>query len=199
VRGILGILLIVVGLGAKGENGWSPLHYALYDGNITHLKHLIAATPTLIDTPSKAGIAPLHMAVKLRNLEAVKLLIASGADIDTQDGNGQTPLHYAIAQNLESITRTLITHHADMDILNNYAITPLHQAAYTGNVTLVQLMLDRGVSVDLRNANGNTACQMAFAKRNFGVSSLLLGYTKLPCGSEELTLRPFEKKGGDGQ
>ncbi len=178
------LLAILLSLSAE-DNGWTPLHHAIYDGNVTRIKELVKSDHDLIESPSKAGIAPLHIAVKLRQPDTVKLLVENGADVDVQDGNGQTPLHYAIAQNLRETAIYLIIHEADMDIMNNFGITPLHQAAYTGDTKLVQFMLDNGASVDLRNQNGHTACQMAFAKRNLGVSSLLLLYTKFPCGSEE--------------
>jgi uncharacterized protein len=167
------------------KNGWSVLHQAVYDNDLTVIEKSIKEDSTLVDQQSNAGITPLHIAVKLRRMDIVKMLLAKGADIDVQDNNGLTPLHYAIGQNQEELSKYLITMGADMDIQNSEGITPLHQAAFRGNVALIQFMLDNNANVDTLNNQGATACQLAFAKKNMGAYGLLKAYTKLECGSKE--------------
>lgn len=70
------------------ENGFSLLHAAVANRNVTELKRLLR---TLIDVNSqtthsteeyRAGTAPLHIAARLGDVESVKLLLDFGADID---------------------------------------------------------------------------------------------------------------------
>jgi ankyrin repeat protein len=191
VRQIILPILFTVLLQADNTNGWTDLLQAIYDGNMTNVEKLIDSEID-IETKSKAGISPLHMAVKLRQFEIVKMLIEHKIDINTEDGNGLSPLHYAIGQNRVKIARYLIVHGADMDQKNNYGATPLHQAAYTGNSEMVQFMLDNGAKADIKNNNGSTASQVAFAKRNFGVANLLSANSGLPCGEQTNQLKDKE-------
>ncbi|MBN2768915.1 MAG: ankyrin repeat domain-containing protein [Campylobacterales bacterium] len=182
------ILLCIIFLSfcfADEKNGWSTLHQAVYDNNLVAIEKSIDEDSTLIEQKSNAGITPLHIAVKLRRMDIVKILLAKGADVDAQDNNGLTPLHYAIGQNQEELSRYLITIGADMDIQNSEGITPLHQAAFRGNVALIQFMLDNNANIDILNNQGATACQLAFAKKNIGVYELLRVYTKLECGDKK--------------
>src|SRR3546814_5633086 len=66
--------------------------------------------------------SPLHMAVGEGNLEAVKHLIALGADINAKDGLGNTPLYKAVEKENVELARLLIDKGAnidDKDISNN--------------------------------------------------------------------------------
>lgn len=164
-------------------NGWSQLHQAIYDRDNQKINDIVAKSNLeQLEQPSFAGVAPLHIAVKLRDVKTVELLLAKGVDIDIQDGNGLTALHYAIGQNQIELARNLIIKGADMDLPNNEGITPLHQAAFRGDVNLIQFMLDNGASVDMLNKQGATPCQIASAKKNIGATNLLKAYSKLPCG-----------------
>lgn len=57
---------------------------------------------TLLSTINAAdahGRTPLHIAIKKRRLDIVKILITAGANIKAKDKNGKTPLDIAIAIN----------------------------------------------------------------------------------------------------
>ncbi|MDD5406036.1 MAG: ankyrin repeat domain-containing protein [Sulfurovaceae bacterium] len=184
MKKLLVVLLLPLWLLADSINGWTPLHQAIYDGNTKNIDK--QSTKYNIEKASKAGIRPLHLAVKMRQLDTVEKLLNKGADIDAQDNNGQTPLHYAIGQNQTKIAKLLIAKEADMDIKNKYGITPLHQAAFKGDTDIIQYMIDNGATVDVKNKQGVTPCQLAFAKQNIGATSLLQHYSKIQCGIKVL-------------
>jgi len=62
-------LFFSVYLFADSSNGWKPLHEAVYSGDMQKLRSLVAKKGCDIDVQSKAGISPLHIAVKVRNLD----------------------------------------------------------------------------------------------------------------------------------
>jgi hypothetical protein len=55
------------------------------------------------------GNSPLHVAITWGDLEAVKLLVQSGADIDRAGEREETPLHHAIAMSEFPIARYLVS------------------------------------------------------------------------------------------
>jgi len=54
-----------------------------------------------------------------------------------------------------------------MDIPNKYGMTSLHQAAFRGDTDMIQFMIDNGAAVDLKNKQGATPCQLAYAKKKY--------------------------------
>ncbi len=158
---------------ADEVNGWSALHEAVYNDNAKLVKEILKKKDTDIDAKSKAGISPLHIAVKNRDLEIVKILVKNGANIDIQDGNGLTPLHYAVGQRRYEIVKYLIFHGADVNVKNVYGITPLHQAAFSGDMKTVEFLINAGADVSAKNLNGSTPYDIAKAKRRYGIASYL--------------------------
>ena len=100
---------------AKTENGWTPLHFAAWKGNLEAVKLLTAKDADVnvkmkYGYPSSAptekyqrswdinlagGKTPLYFAVESGNLEIVKLLVSKGADVNAQNDNGITPFEIA--------------------------------------------------------------------------------------------------------
>jgi ankyrin repeat protein len=167
---------------ADEANGWKALHEAVYKNDMDFVKRIVIKEDCDIDCRSKAGISPLHIAVKTRNLKMVDYLLDHGADVDIQDNNGYTPLLYAISQRRLKIVRTLVMHDADVNLPNNAGITPLQQAAYTNDFSIVDFLLDHGADPDLLNINGVNACELAYVKGNFSMAYHLHSYTHGECG-----------------
>jgi len=189
--------VLSVWLFADSTNGWQPLHEAVYRNDTNRTVHLVETTECDVDCQSKAGISPLHIAVKTRNLTLVNYLLDHGADVDIQDNNGHTPLLYAISQRRLKIVQALVTHDADVNLANGAGITPLQQAAYSNDFAIVDYLLDHGADPDLLNATGVNACELAYIKGNFSMAHHLLPYTKGVCGkyADEIEL----PKEGDGE
>lgn len=83
-----------------------------------------------LDARDKGGVTALHMAVRDRNVEAVRTLLDSGASPDTEDrGRKSTPLRRAVANTgrrgtagmsdgAVEIVRLLLKHGADPEHVN---------------------------------------------------------------------------------
>ena len=61
-------------------------------------KKILPKTKHLINKKSPGGIYPLFLSISLGNVEIIKLLLESGADINIKNENGETPLNMAIIQ-----------------------------------------------------------------------------------------------------
>ena len=180
---------------ADSVNGWEPLHEAVFADDMNKTKEMVEKKGCDIDAQSKAGIAPLHIAVKTRNLPMVIYLVEHGADVDIQDNNGYTPLLYAIAQRRIKIVKYLVLHDADVNEANNAGITPLQQAAYSNAYTIVDFLLKHGADPDLTNASGVNACELAYLKGNFAISHYLKSFTHGICGIYADELNTTKKEG----
>lgn len=161
---------------ADSVNGWNALHEAAYENNLSKAKDIVASHTFSIDAQSRAGISPLHVAVKNRNFEMIEMFLENGADIDIQDRNGLTPLHYAIGQKLTDIVKYLVKRGADIHLANEYGITPLHQAAYSGRIEVVEFLMISGADPLVKNAQGATPYDLAKAKGRLDVASYLESY-----------------------
>ena len=72
----------------------TPLHIASEKGNMEIVSALVkhSAKPQ----PTRNGTTPIHIAVKNRGTEVVKILLSAYPDeVDTANNKGQTPLHHA--------------------------------------------------------------------------------------------------------
>ena len=157
-----------------GGDGWSPLHESVYAQDAQKVRGLIAKKND-INAKSDAGITPLMMAVKLNDEEILGLLLDAGADAEAQDGNGMGVLHYMVARNRVALFENLLGRgmRLDLDVQNNDGITPLMQAAYSNNMEIVETLLKFGADPRVKNANGASAYDLAYAKKNFAIASLL--------------------------
>ena len=95
-----------------------------------------AATKSKIGTPiidmkDSKSQTPLSIATQMGNIEAVKLLIVSGADLAIRDDAGKTALHYAIF-NCSQTARDFATQDLERTS-DDSARTLLHTAAISGN------------------------------------------------------------------
>lgn len=74
----------------------------------------------------------------LNDLEAVKRLIAAGADVNAVDG-GRTALWCAVRRGHVECATALVDAKADVDKLDRYGFTPLHRASVNGRLAYVRV------------------------------------------------------------
>ena len=104
----------------------------------------------------------LHKACKAGNIEEVRSLIDSGADIEARDIHyGWTPLLYASSYGHIDIVKLFIDLGADIETKSNYGHTPLHLASYHGHIDLVKLLINLGADIEAMNNDGETPAQVA--------------------------------------
>jgi len=87
----------------------------------------------------------LLAAARKGNLEAVKALLAKGADANAKTQHGATPLSYAADRGHLEIVKALIEHGAEVNARDSfYNSTPITWAAYNGHAEVIKLLLDKG-------------------------------------------------------
>ena len=80
---------------------------AAYKFDKKQLSKLLKLHPELANSKDVHGRTPLHEACTNGDMEIVKLLIESGANVNTKNDNNQSPLHRAIAHRHKNIIKLL--------------------------------------------------------------------------------------------
>ncbi len=116
-----------------------------------------------VDAPGNSGNTALAMAAFKGNVEAVKMLLAAGANMDVQNSTGATLL-------LDISTRSTANHIEVLKIfldhklqqtgateLGNTVASAFIKAAEYGNINAMQEYINRGVDVNGKGADGLNA------------------------------------------
>jgi ankyrin repeat protein len=153
---------------AQDAEGMTPLLYAIRQHNkgivILLLENGAArgADSADLDLNDPGLIRDLmggiHYAVDTGNREAVRLLLAAGADVEEHDTQGLTPLLHSVHRdNAESLT-FLLEMGANLEPTDAEGLTPLAHAVLENHERSVKLLLEKGANVDVLSNIG--------AKRN---------------------------------
>ena len=76
-------------INAKKENGMTPLHEAVYQGNLDIVKALISRGAD-VNAQKKGGFTPLHVAAQRGHEDVASFLLKSRADASIKDEYGMT-------------------------------------------------------------------------------------------------------------
>ena len=127
----------------------------------------------------QAGATPFWRAAMSTDVEAMKVLVAAGADPSLKTDGGATALMVAsglgwignFSQNppdswVEAVEYCLNLEN-DINAVDKDGFTALHGAASRGDNETVQLLVDRGARVDIVNEDGNSPADMAFGPSRF--------------------------------
>ena len=85
-----------VSVNARGDDGYTPLHFAALYGHQQIVKLLISKGAK-VNAKSSKGLTPLHGAAGAGHRYIVELLISKGADVNARKKDGETPLRRGIA------------------------------------------------------------------------------------------------------
>lgn len=130
----------------KGENGESPLFFALRAGKTENVKFLLekGANSNLINY---SGDVPLTLAIAAADMNLVKILIKSGAKVSYINEMGNTLLFTA----------------AGTAVVNNKKMIPI-----------IKLLLESGLNLNSQNIYGNTILSYTLAARNLDLLTYFL-------------------------
>jgi len=96
------------------------------------------------------------------DIDAVRFLIRTGANIFTTTEAGSNALHIACERGFIRVTRELLRKDPTLvHTVNNEKATPMHLAALHGLVTLVQILLDNGADINAADVYGATPLHCA--------------------------------------
>jgi uncharacterized protein len=144
-------------------------------GEVGALERLLAEDPARANAVAADGFTPLGLAAFFRQRDALRLLLARGAQVNLASQNAQkvAPLHSAVAGGDEGIVADLLARGADVHARQELGFTPLHNAAAEGNETIIRLLLERGADRAARSDSGRTAAEIARERDHAGAAALL--------------------------
>ena len=168
------------------------------------LEQCISLTEYLIASGrniDERGGEAIRVAVKYKNVQAVKCLLRHYVKIDVVDENGFTPLLYACQNKDLSIVNALLKWGADVDFSGEE--TPLTMACKGGSIELVACLLSNKPSPELNKPNrqditpfevavdnNNSAVAMALYRSGASPSFKRVSFQKLcQIGSKDLANR----------
>ncbi|MCY3842178.1 MAG: ankyrin repeat domain-containing protein [Acidobacteria bacterium] len=105
-----------------------------------------------------AGSTDLRLieAIRDRDHEAVRTLLAHEIDVNAREGDGATALHWAVVRDDVEVVDALLGAGADVDAANDYGVTPLTLACTNRNAAVVGRLLEAGANPDLATSMGET-------------------------------------------
>jgi len=124
-------------------------------------------------TKEREGETPLHKAAWAGDIEWVRELLGSEADVDAGNSLGETALHYATMRGFVGIARELIAAGADAGAAAQDGWTVLHQAAMDGDAEIAGLLLGAGADANATDDRGRFPLGIALRWRRKEVAHLL--------------------------
>lgn len=91
----------------KGENDWTPLHFACLNGNMD-LVNLFLSHEANAEAETTLKFRPFHIAVQKGYLEIVQLFLNLGVDLNCKDIYNNTPLHYASQNGKTTFSKLIV-------------------------------------------------------------------------------------------
>jgi ankyrin repeat protein len=133
--------------------------------------------PALVSAYSADGFYPLGLAAFFGHLEAVRALIAAGADVHATARNAfkVQPIHAAAASRNIEIIGAVLAAGADPNVPQQQGFVPLHEAASNNNREMAQLLMKHGANPRLANDAGKTSIDLAREKGHTELADWLQG------------------------
>lgn len=108
----------------------------------------------LSSPPRATGRTPLFPAVLQGHLEAVQLLLESGADVHIANLDGATPVLFAARAGHGEVLRVLARAGADVNVTDAAGVAAVHLAATNGHAAVVKELAALGANVDAVDLDG---------------------------------------------
>ena len=132
-------------------------------GLVDRIAALLVEDRTRASAYAQDGFYPLGLAAFFGHLDAVRTLIAAGADVRATARNPfkVQPIHAAAASRNLDIIRAVLAAGADPNIPQQQGFLPLHEAASNGNREMAELLVGYGANPRLANDAGKSSIDLA--------------------------------------
>jgi hypothetical protein len=143
------------------------------------IKAILALTteqPQVINSIGSHGESLLQLAIRNKNIEAVRFLLEEGAKVNEQDRKGRTPLHEAVIQKQPVIVQLLIDHKAAVNLQDSRGRTPLHEAVRKKHMEIIKLLAVHGADLNVSDDNQWTPLTLAASLYQYEILNTLIAY-----------------------
>ncbi|XP_039494115.1 inversin-A isoform X2 [Drosophila santomea] len=185
-------------LESADEDGFTPLHLAVIQGNLA-MVNLLLANKAEVNAVDNEGHSVVHWATVCGEVESLRAVLAAGASVAKPDANGGTPLHYAAQmcgashdskQQASSSTSSrlsleilgiLLSHpQSSVDVQDKDGRQPLLWAASAGSAKAVIALVKAGARVESSDKDGLTALHCAGSRGHTECIDTLIGLCGAP-------------------
>eukprot|EP01016_Furgasonia_blochmanni_P046407 TRINITY_DN6681_c0_g1_i3.p1 TRINITY_DN6681_c0_g1~~TRINITY_DN6681_c0_g1_i3.p1 ORF type:complete len:526 (+),score=75.36 TRINITY_DN6681_c0_g1_i3:104-1579(+) len=157
----------------KNKEGYTPLHYAAYRGNIELVK-LLESYGADIEDKNENGLNVIHIASQGDQPVSLAYFRERGFDLNVIDNKGSTALHWAAFLGCENSTNFLTSWKCNPNVKDlNGGCSPLHLAVISGNTRVVRRLLIKGANKHLRDKSGKLPVDIAQENNFTNIVSLL--------------------------
>jgi len=172
--GLLRTASLLVVLGATGARAGEPsdrFYQAVRNNDIASLRTLLKTSD--VNLRDKRGTTPLMYAAAFGSLDAMKVLLAAGADVNAKNAFDATALMWCVSDLGKA--RLLVAKGADANARSKQGSTPLLIAASDdGASEIVKLLLENGADVAASDESHETALNEAAYANDLATVKLLL-------------------------
>ena len=128
---------------------YSHAHAAAQSADLNEIKRLAMASPAALETRDRQGRTPLHVATFARQADAVRALIAAGANTAALENGRYDAVTIAAVANDEITLRVLLELGASAKLVTSrYDGTALIAAAHLGHDGVVRQLIAAGAPLD---------------------------------------------------
>jgi ankyrin len=148
----------------RTTDGKTPLHILSESnikdaGDLLNLVLLLLKHGAAVNSRTKKGHTPLHLAIRRNRFKLAEILLEHGADAHAEDNDGKTPLHILSERDIKdagdllNLVLLLLKHGAAVNSRSKKGYTPLHLAIRRNRFKLAEILLEHGADA---NAEGMT-------------------------------------------
>ncbi|XP_017041878.1 uncharacterized protein LOC108088543 [Drosophila ficusphila] len=185
-------------LESADEDGFTPLHLAVIQGNLA-MVNLLLANKADVNAVDNEGHSVVHWATVCGEVESLRAVLAAGASVSKPDANGGTPLHYAAQMcgashdskhqassssstklSLEILGILLSHPQSSVDVQDKDGRQPLLWAASAGSAKAVIALVKAGARVESSDKDGLTALHCAGSRGHTECIDTLIGLCGAP-------------------
>jgi ankyrin repeat protein/L-ascorbate metabolism protein UlaG (beta-lactamase superfamily) len=147
------ILFVTTGL----QFTWAdPIHDAVNRSDLAKVKELIGANKNLVFSRNIQQETALTLAANRGNIDILKCLVDSGANVNARNAYSNTPLYIACSRGRIAFVRYLVEKGAVVNAYCDAGNTPLHIAVNSNRTEIVRYLLEQDANANAVNDYGQT-------------------------------------------
>lgn len=161
----------------------TQLHKAANQGDVDQCRRIIEEGEVEVNARGAQERTALHRAVGGDHLACAQTLVELGADKSMQDKAGRSPLHWAAIGGHEKCLEYILSLDPELNLSTTSGMTVLHAAVDSGRTECLKALIAHhekqvaagqpGFDFDLKDGEGNTAFDMAKARKDKLMAAML--------------------------